>query len=86
MYLDAGGARRPGDKSNNVENHTDASNALTDTHSIGIETEMVKNAIRDLRTCRVELQTQNSPTALKIEPSELTGRWKAYLQSVVEKK
>ena len=33
MYLDAGGARRRGDKLNNVGNHTDASNALADTYA-----------------------------------------------------
>ena len=38
--------------------------------------EMVENATRKVRNCRVELQTQNSPIALKIEPSELTGGWK----------
>ncbi|KIM56582.1 hypothetical protein SCLCIDRAFT_1220268 [Scleroderma citrinum Foug A] len=34
------------------------------------------NATRDVRTCRMELQTQNSLIALKIELPKLTGRWK----------
>ena len=76
MYLNAGGARSPGDKLNNIRNHTDASNALMDMHNIGNETGMVENTTRNVGMCRVELQMQNSLIVLKIEPSELTGRWK----------
>ena len=74
MYLNAGGTRSPGDKLNNIGNHMDALNALTDTHNIGNEMGMVENATRNVGMCQVELQTQNSSIALKIELSELTGR------------
>ena len=76
MYLSIGDTKCLVTEMDGVETHADASIGRRDIPSVETEMETAENDSTNVRRCRIDSKTQNSPYTLENEMPKCSYRWR----------